>query len=110
MAPPTSHDSDVTQAGVPVAEYVRMSTDHQKYSTAHQSSAIHEYAKAHHMEVVRTYQDDGKSGFVKTAMRRRCSVLRFSWFVHVRGCANRPQLTEGRLPHDRPLSAARVRV
>lgn len=44
------------------AEYVRMSTEHQKYSTANQSEAIHLYAKQNNMEIVRTYSDAGKSG------------------------------------------------
>lgn len=47
---------------VPAAEYVRMSTDHQRYSTANQSAAIHEYAASHGMVIVRTYTDEGKSG------------------------------------------------
>lgn len=47
---------------VPVAEYVRMSTDHQRYSTANQSAAIHEYASCHDMAIVRTCTDEGKSG------------------------------------------------
>lgn len=44
------------------AEYVRMSTEHQKYSTANQSDAIREYAEHRGMEIVRTYTDAGKSG------------------------------------------------
>lgn len=44
------------------AEYVRMSTDHQKYSTANQASAIREYAEQHGINIVRSYGDDGKSG------------------------------------------------
>lgn len=44
------------------AMYVRMSTDHQKYSTENQSDAIEEYAARHHMEIVETYADQGKSG------------------------------------------------
>lgn len=44
------------------AMYVRMSTDHQKYSTENQADAIREYAARHKMEIVRTYQDAGKSG------------------------------------------------
>lgn len=39
-----------------------MSTEHQKYSTANQSDAIRKYAERHGMEVVRTYEDAGKSG------------------------------------------------
>lgn len=44
------------------AEYVRMSTEHQKYSTENQAKAIRRYATAHNMEIVRTYADEGKSG------------------------------------------------
>ena len=44
------------------AEYVRMSTEHQKYSTENQADAIHSYAKSHNMEIVQTYSDAGKSG------------------------------------------------
>jgi len=46
----------------PAAEYVRMSTDHQKYSTANQQAAIRKYALARGCEVIRTYMDKGKSG------------------------------------------------
>ena len=45
-----------------VAQYVRMSTEHQQYSTENQSQAILEYARAHEMEIVKTYADHGKSG------------------------------------------------
>lgn len=44
------------------AEYVRMSTDHQKYSTENQSDAIKQYAEARGIEIVKTYADAGKSG------------------------------------------------
>lgn len=47
---------------VRAAEYVRMSTDHQKYSTENQSEAIRHYAEARGIEIVRTYADAGKSG------------------------------------------------
>jgi DNA invertase Pin-like site-specific DNA recombinase len=47
---------------MPVAQYLRMSTEHQQYSTANQSIAILQYAQEHDMEVVRTYADHGKSG------------------------------------------------
>lgn len=45
-----------------VAQYVRMSTEHQKYSTENQSAAISEYAALHNMKIVKTYEDSGKSG------------------------------------------------
>lgn len=44
------------------AEYVRMSTEHQKYSTDNQSEAIRRYAEQRGYEIVRTYADEGKSG------------------------------------------------
>jgi DNA invertase Pin-like site-specific DNA recombinase len=44
------------------AEYVRMSTDHQKYSTENQADAIRAYAAQRGIEIVRTYADEGKSG------------------------------------------------
>ncbi|WP_267899622.1 recombinase family protein [Maricaulis alexandrii] len=48
--------------GLKAAEYVRMSTDHQRYSTQNQSDAIRQYAHARSIEIVRTYADQGKSG------------------------------------------------
>ena len=47
---------------VRAAQYVRMSTDHQRYSTENQAEAIKEYAARHGMQIVRTYADEGKSG------------------------------------------------
>src|SRR6185369_3242661 len=44
------------------AEYVRMSTEHQRYSTENQADAIRQYAARRGLEVVRTYADEGKSG------------------------------------------------
>ena len=44
------------------AEYVRMSTEHQKYSTENQSDIIYAYAKRNDMEIIQTYSDAGKSG------------------------------------------------
>jgi len=45
-----------------VAAYVRMSTEHQKYSTSNQMDVIREYARTHGMEIVKVYSDEGKSG------------------------------------------------
>lgn len=47
---------------IPVAEYVRMSTEHQQYSLQNQSEAIQRYAHDSHMRIVRTYVDSGKTG------------------------------------------------
>lgn len=47
---------------VRAAQYVRMSTEHQKYSIANQSDANHLYAATQGMEIVCTYADEGVSG------------------------------------------------
>ena len=44
------------------AQYVRMSTEHQQYSTENQGDKIREYAARRGIEIVRTYADEGKSG------------------------------------------------
>jgi hypothetical protein len=44
------------------AQYVRMSTDHQQYSTANQQDAIARYARERGLDIVRTYADEGRSG------------------------------------------------
>jgi DNA invertase Pin-like site-specific DNA recombinase len=44
------------------AAYVRMSTEHQQYSTSNQMDTIREYAAKRGLEIVKVYSDDGKSG------------------------------------------------
>lgn len=44
------------------ATYIRMSTEHQQYSTENQMDTIREYAERRQMEIVRIYSDEGKSG------------------------------------------------
>lgn len=44
------------------AQYVRMSTEHQKYSTENQAQIIERYAETRGFEIVKTYADEGKSG------------------------------------------------
>jgi DNA invertase Pin-like site-specific DNA recombinase len=44
------------------AEYIRMSTEHQRYSPDNQRAAIREYAARRGFHVVESYQDAGKSG------------------------------------------------
>ena len=48
---------ETTGGLIPAAEYVRMSTEHQKYSIANQSDEIRSYAAKHGMTIVRTYAD-----------------------------------------------------
>lgn len=60
---------DPTKAAI----YVRMSTDHQKYSTENQEATIREYADKKNLEIINTYADHGKSGLKiegRDALRR----------------------------------------
>lgn len=54
---------------VNVAQYLRMSTDHQQYSLFNQSQFIRRYASEHGMNIIHTYDDSGKSG-VTTSGRK----------------------------------------
>ena len=47
---------------IPAAEYRRVSTEHQKYSTANQSATNRAYAALRNMAIVRSYADEGISG------------------------------------------------
>src|SRR5258708_19691656 len=44
------------------AQYVRMSTDYQRYSIENQAVVIAAYAQAHNLTIVHTYADRGESG------------------------------------------------
>lgn len=55
-----------------VAQYVRASTDHQRYSAEGQSEANARYAAQRGMQIVRTYADDGRSGLT---LRDRPALL-----------------------------------
>ena len=60
--PVSDSTPEAQQTLVRAAEYVRMSTEHQQYSTHNQADKIREYAKRRDLEIVRTYADEGKSG------------------------------------------------
>ena len=47
---------------VPAAQYLRVSTEEQRYSLQNQVDAIREYATEHGFEIVETYSDAGRSG------------------------------------------------
>ena len=58
---------------IPAAQYLRMSTEHQRYSFDNQTAAIKTYADAHNFDVTDTYSDSAKSGLAFTnraALRR----------------------------------------
>ncbi len=57
------HDEPGTDTPLtPAVAYVRMSTEHQQYSTSNQHDKILAYAEQRHLTVVRTFADEGKSG------------------------------------------------
>jgi DNA invertase Pin-like site-specific DNA recombinase len=47
---------------IPAAQYIRMSTEHQRFSPDSQRAANLAYAAKHGFEIIATYQDSGKSG------------------------------------------------
>jgi DNA invertase Pin-like site-specific DNA recombinase len=57
----TTSPTLVTPA-IRAAEYIRMSTEHQQYSTENQRDAIRDYGLRRGMVVTRSYVDAGKSG------------------------------------------------
>jgi DNA invertase Pin-like site-specific DNA recombinase len=54
----------MASSGSPIraAQYLRMSSDVQRYSTENQQNVIAEYAEQHGYEIVASYRDAGKSG------------------------------------------------
>jgi DNA invertase Pin-like site-specific DNA recombinase len=55
------------------AQYVRMSTDYQRYSIENQAVVIAAYAQAHNLTIVRTYRDEGESGL---RLKNRAGLIR----------------------------------
>jgi DNA invertase Pin-like site-specific DNA recombinase len=55
------------------AQYVRMSTDYQRYSIENQAAVIAAYAQAHDLTIVRTYRDEGESGL---KLKNRLGLIR----------------------------------
>jgi DNA invertase Pin-like site-specific DNA recombinase len=62
MNTPAAAPSPGDQPPIRAAAYVRMSTEHQQYSTSNQMDVIREYATRRNMEIVMVYSDEGKSG------------------------------------------------
>jgi DNA invertase Pin-like site-specific DNA recombinase len=58
----TKQSPTPSPTSIRAAQYVRMSTEHQQYSTANQEDMIKEYAQRRGFEIIRTYADEGKSG------------------------------------------------
>ena len=53
---------DTETSPILAAAYVRMSTEHQQYSTSNQMDVVRDYAKHRGLEIVKVYSDEGKSG------------------------------------------------
>jgi hypothetical protein len=62
--PPTSRSGGL----LPVAQYVRMSTDQQQYLIDNQREGIANCPFLHSMEIVKTYSDAARSGLCKTGL------------------------------------------
>ena len=56
---------------VPAAQYLRMSTEDQKYSLDNQAAAIQKYAELYGFSIIQTYSDTAKSGVV---LRNRAAL------------------------------------
>ncbi|PZQ58734.1 MAG: recombinase family protein [Phenylobacterium zucineum] len=56
---------------IPAAQYLRMSTDFQRYSLANQRATITAYAMEHGYEIVCAYEDSGRSG---VTVKRRAGL------------------------------------
>jgi DNA invertase Pin-like site-specific DNA recombinase len=65
--------STSSDALLPAAQYLRMSTEHQQYSIGNQSDAIRRYAEAQGFEIIKTYTDEAKSGL---ALKHRLGLAK----------------------------------
>ena len=61
-APHSDNSDELPEMDVPAVAYVRMSTDHQKYSTENQLDIIRKYATARGLQILRVFEDSGRSG------------------------------------------------
>ena len=59
---PGKEMSTMSEELVRAAQYVRMSTEHQQYSTSNQMDVIREYAKKHGLEIVKVFSDVSLDG------------------------------------------------
>lgn len=59
-----THSPEAAGSLLPVAQYLRASTEHQQYSTDNQRQVIAQYALQHRLIVIKTYTDQAKSGLV----------------------------------------------
>jgi Resolvase, N terminal domain len=67
-------EAEESPKGLRVAQYVRMSTDKQKYSTENQKDAIAAYAVRRGLTIVRTYSMKAAAGSISNA-GKACGAL-----------------------------------
>lgn len=60
---------------IPAVAYVRMSTDHQKYSTENQLDVIRHYATARGLSILRIFEDSGRSGLLMDGRKALQSLM-----------------------------------
>jgi len=61
---------------IPAAQYLRMSTDQQRFSLEYQAKAIAAFAERHGFKVIRSYEDPGKSGLTLKRRQGLTQLLR----------------------------------
>jgi hypothetical protein len=66
---------------IPVAQYLRLSNEHQQYLLGFKLSTMKSDAEWNNFTIVQTYADPGKSGFALRNQRSRKSCLSISWLV-----------------------------
>jgi DNA invertase Pin-like site-specific DNA recombinase len=64
-----------TRTGIPAAQYLRMSTEHQQYSMDNQAQTIEQYAKDHGLVITRSYSDPAQSGLWLKNRPGLCELL-----------------------------------
>ena len=62
MSSVAEHRPSIATGPIRAAQYVRMSTEHQQYSTENQMDVLRRYAESRNMQIVRTYSDEARSG------------------------------------------------
>lgn len=73
---PSPDKSDMSlDLEIPAVAYVRMSTDHQKYSTENQLDVIRHYATSRGLSIVRVFEDSGRSGLVLDGRKALQSLM-----------------------------------
>ncbi len=60
--PPTAQPGVAPPHRFRAVQYVRMSTEHQQYSTQNQADKVKEYAEQRGIDIIRTYADEDRSG------------------------------------------------